>query len=185
MWHLEIDYEPLKHDLTKSPLIEKPEEDTSPISSVPLFLTLALSLNSDNTPDMSVVISHDCDCTQPLNSLEYESCGIDLRIGHPIAGYSFPDVYLQEVQALCDHLDINVTLDLLPWLEKEFGAPAIHPDPALPPGWDRDISTDGNSYFINRETGEQSMEIPATKGGGSEPSNSEGVVPPPFFSPKV
>jgi len=153
LWHLEIEYQPIQPT-------EQLEKVTSPINSVPLFVTLALSLNSDNGPDIKVVISNDHDCSQPLTSLELESCGVDLRINDPIVGYNFPDFYLQEVLALCDHLDISVMKDLLPWLEKEFGTPVIHPDPTLPPGWDREISAEGNSYFINCNTGKQSMDMP-------------------------
>lgn len=73
------------------------------------------------------------DYRYPLHSSQLLSCGINLKLSSPTVGFSYPRVYLREVLALCDHLNVDLTNDLLPWLEKEFGPPTIYPDEKFKP----------------------------------------------------
>jgi len=88
-------------------------------------VSLALLLTPDAIPLLDITISRD---GTELDSSQLLSCGINMRLDSPTVGFSYPRVYLREVLALCDHLNVDLTNDLLPWLEKEFGPPTIHPD---------------------------------------------------------
>ena len=91
-------------------------------------------MTPDAVPLLDITIScGDTDYHYPLHSLQLLSCGIDLKVSSPIVGFSYPHVYLQEVRALCDHLNMDLTNDLLPWLENEFGHPTIYPDEKFEP----------------------------------------------------
>ena len=90
---------------------------------------MALSLTPDAVPLLDVTISRGgTSYHYPLHSSQLLGCGIKLRLSSPVVGFSYPRVYLREVLALCDHLNVGLVNDLLPWLEKESGPPAIYPD---------------------------------------------------------
>ena len=101
---------------------------------MPFSVSLALSLTPDAVPLLDIMIScGGTDYHYPLHSLQLLRCGINLKLSSPTVGFSYPRVYLREVLALCDHLNVDLTNDLLPWLEKEFGPPTIYPDGKFKP----------------------------------------------------
>ena len=111
-----------------------PGQDHAETDSAPVSVSLALSLTPDAIPLLDITVSRGgTNYHYPLHSSQLLSCGINLKLHRPIVGYSHPHVYLREVLALCDHLNVDLTNDLLPWLEREFGPPTIYHDEGFEP----------------------------------------------------
>jgi hypothetical protein len=124
-WYLELEYTPeqIPGDYAGTGL-----SDSAPSVSLVLLLT------PDAVPLLDITIScGGADYHYPLHSSQLLSHGINLKLNSPTVGFSYPRVYLREVLALCDHLNVDLTNDLLPWLENEFGPPTIYPDEPIHP----------------------------------------------------
>jgi hypothetical protein len=153
-WDVEIDYHPttdaLWGDRTATDVNSSEEGGTT-------YINFAILLDDGCTPKLEVTFSQSVgDSFLPLGELVAESRGISIKMTPTYYVYLPRQILSNEAKALCKHFSIDPQIVLIDWLDESCHPFKVYPEPKLPLHWERKISSDGSSYFIDTKTLETS-----------------------------